>query len=91
MEKIIWKYDCAVNDVVTIEMPVGAEILTVQSQHGNPRIWALVDPNNSTEKRYFEMFGTGHPINCDGGITKKYIGSFQLYDGDLIFHLFETI
>jgi hypothetical protein len=31
--------------------------------------------------------GTGHPIESDA----KYVGSFQLKDGDFIFHLFEPV
>ena len=91
MKKSIWKFTVDVNDIVKLSMPKGAEILTVQTQHEIPRIWALVDPENEKEKRYFEIFGTGHPIPIDMGIERKYINTFQLEEGRLVFHLFERI
>lgn len=42
------------------------------------------------EKRYFEIFETGHPINYKG-TNKKYIGTYQLQDGALVFHVFEYL
>jgi hypothetical protein len=75
----------------TLEMPKDAEILTVQTQNEKPCIWALVNPENDKELRYFEVYGTGHGIHYDMGIERKYINTFQLDDGSLVFHLFERI
>ena len=72
-------------------MPKGAEILTVQTQNDTPCIWALVDPDSETETRHFEVYGTGHDIHCDMGIERKYINTFQIQYGLLVFHLFERI
>lgn len=87
MEKEIWKYEISADQTI-IEMPKDAEILSVQVQHEVPRIWALVDPENPIEERVIEIFGTGHKIPCEG-ISRKFIGTFQLYGGSLVFHLFE--
>jgi hypothetical protein len=43
------------------------------------------------EERMFEIFGTGSPIQYDIGTDRKYIGTYQLYGGDLVYHLFEYI
>lgn len=84
MERI-YKYPIPIEDNITIELPEGARVLTVQIQKGKPYIWAKVDPNAPKIKRYFKLFGTGHQISN----TNKYIGTFQIYEGDLVFHLFE--
>ena len=90
MNKTIYKYEIHPSNLV-LELPEGAEILTVQSQHEEAFIWALVNPYNKKAFRYFELFGTGHPVPCDMGINRRYIGTFQLSGGALVFHLFERI
>jgi hypothetical protein len=91
MKKTIWKFQFEVADIFVIEMPKDAEILTIQSQNGNPCMWALVNPEEEKEERHFEMYGTGHDIYYDMGVDRQYIGSFQMLSGDLIFHIFERI
>jgi hypothetical protein len=89
MKKTIWKFAFEIGDEIVIEMPKGAEILTVQVQSGLAFIWALVDPGAEKENRYFDLYGTGHLI--DMSIERWYIGTFQLYQGALVFHLFGRI
>ena len=89
MEMTIWKFELETTDKQTIEMPVDSEILTVQTQNGEPCLWALVDPAAEKETRTFEVFGTGHTLHYDMGITKDYIGTYQLNSGALVFHVFE--
>jgi len=90
MEKRIWKYQLEVVDVQNILMPKGAEILTIQVQYGEPCLWALVDPKEEVEKRTIEIFGTGNPISVDMEM-RKYISTFNLLDGGLVFHAFENM
>ena len=87
--KTIHKYPLTMADIQTVEMPSGAEILTVQTQVATPCIWALVDTDNPVEEHSFAIFGTGHPIHEDIWVRHKYISTFQLSDGKFIFHLFE--
>jgi hypothetical protein len=68
------------------KLPKDARILDVQVQNECPCMWALVNPNNETEYRRFYIYGTGHPMPDKLG---DFIGTFQLHDGALIFHLFE--
>lgn len=91
MNKVIWKFQLEVQDKQFISLPEGAEILSVQTQDYIPCIWVLVNPNNPTEERCFEIFGTGHNIYCDMGIDRKFIGTFQMQSGKLVFHLFERL
>lgn len=44
MSERIWKFKFPINDNVCIDMPIGAEILTVQTQNNTPCIWAIVNP-----------------------------------------------
>lgn len=80
--KSIWKY--VLQPECVIDMPKGAKCLTVQMQHGQPMMWALVDPTAPREDRHFIVLGTGH-----GGEVEYsgYVGTWQ--DGSLVFHLFE--
>lgn len=91
MIKVIWKYDWKYElkhkGIQKIEMPIDAEILTVQMQMDCLVLWALVNSENKTEERTFEIFGTGIHISKD--IPRKYIGTFQTQGGYLVFHVFE--
>ena len=89
MKKQIWKFGI-IPSQKTIEMPKGAKVLSVQMQNDIPCIWVLVDPKADKTKRTFEIFGTGHDIECDG-ISREFIGTFQMHSGSLVFHLFERI
>lgn len=83
----VFKYAAPVADDVSIEMPVGAEVLCVQVQGDGPQIWARVDPSATpTITRRFVWVGTGHPADRCG----RYIGTVQSMDGALVFHLFEA-
>lgn len=87
MASIIYKYPFPVRDNVTIPIHEGAKILTVQVQHGQPCIWALVDTQRPMVNREFRIYGTGHPF--DPGWYGTYVGTFQVYGGDLVFHVFD--
>lgn len=89
MEKQIWKYELNTHSQQTIKMPKGAEILTVQNQIGIPCIWALVDPKAEMEDIIIETSGTGQAIGYDMGTSRKYIGTYQMAGGNLIFHVFQ--
>ena len=83
MAKQIWKY--SLENI--IEMPKGAEILTIDIQNGqmfNAQMWVKVDTENEMEKRMFEVIGTGQ--NFDD-TNKKYIGTYQ--EGPFVWHVFE--
>jgi hypothetical protein len=82
MSKVIYKYEV---DTIVV-MPIGAEILTVQLQHGTPWIWALVDRNNQLEERNFDIRGTGYEIE---DINSKYIATYQ--EGPFVWHVFEIL
>ena len=83
--KTIWKYELETTDKQTVKMPYGAKILTVQIQNETPCLWCLVVPNYILEEREIQIIGTGHDINDLGG---EYIGTYQLREGNLVFHVY---
>ena len=90
MPQKIWKYPINTHDVnFVLEIPEGGKPLYFEVQKEIPTLWVLVNPEHKFEKRYFRIVGTGDIIEEDD--TLKYIGTIQMADGDLIFHLFERL
>jgi hypothetical protein len=93
MQKTIWKFTIPKpkhdSPVVSIKMPVNAEILTVQMQNDIPQIWAECNPKAEREERQFVVMGTGWPnaevVDLDEDFT--YIGTVQ--DGAFVWHIYE--
>lgn len=86
---VVYKYKLKKVGETVLEMPVGAEVLCLQLQYGEPVIWALVDKDAPTMLRKFQFYATGEPLIPP--MTKaNYIGTCQVARGELIFHLFET-
>ena len=83
----IWKQTIETTDVQRVEMPIDAEILTVQEQNGNINIWFKVDTEKQKALREIFVFGTGNPIPKNNA---KYIGTYQLMNGALVFHVFDN-
>ncbi len=87
----IWKYPLPVRyEPVALYMPVGAYILTAQTQGNKPTLWVQVPINSKemkTERRYFAIKGSGqeyltqyHPYKGPGSLTgvfPNYIGTCQ--------------
>jgi hypothetical protein len=89
MEQRIYKYHLPTPIIPVdfdLNLPIDAQILTVQTQKGVPCIWAIVNPSNPSENKLFCYRGTGQLLSGDEG---KYIGTFQIENSDLVFHLFE--
>jgi len=84
----IWKFPLQTINAQEIKMPVGAEILTVQVQNDEPYLWARVDTDAFAGSRQIAIHGTGHELSA---LTRKYIGTYQLSGGALVFHVFESL
>jgi len=82
----VYKYPLTFGDWVSVPMPEGAEVLCVQIQHDEPFLWARVTPENPPALRHFRIAGTGHDLGSNVG---RYVGTFQMHDGDLVMHVFE--
>lgn len=77
----VWKFPVE----KSIEVPIGAEILSLQMQDSRPCLWMLCDTDAPKETRFFLFVGTGHSIEFEG----NYIGTLQT-SGGLVWHLFEV-
>lgn len=84
----IWKYPLYPN--TSIEMPAGAQILSVHEQGGEIAIWAKVDTTQPMERRHFEIYGTGHVIPAGLAEELTYLGTAHLHRGSLVLHAFEA-
>lgn len=85
----VLKYPFPLADRVTLEMPCGAEILTVAIQNGLFCLWARVDvgdPEAMVEiSRDFRVFGTGQVWREE---VYEYVGT--VFDGGFVWHVFEV-
>ena len=87
--KTIYKYPVLpIDDEIKMMIHEGAEYLCVQTQQGIPCLWALVDLEKPLAEKWFCIRGTGCPFKGNEG---KYISTFQLYGGSLVFHIFEKL
>lgn len=88
--KTIWKFPLHIVDTVEIQMPRGAEILSVATQFGTPCIWATVDPAAPVVTRRLYVRGTGHALRAADGAGVRFVGTFFMHNGGLVFHLFDA-
>jgi hypothetical protein len=85
----IWKFPLPVQDYSIIEMPEGSIPLAVQIQGQSPCLWVQVpDDTADLVPRRFAIHGTGHPMHQSG---YRYISTFQMHGGALVFHAFEIV
>ena len=87
----IWKFRLKVQDRQDVDMQEGSKILTVQTQHNEPCLWAMVPvegENVAKETRKIVMTGTGQEFDAT---DLEYLGSYQLNDGMFVGHVFEDV
>ena len=85
--KTIWKLELQPNRLQAIPIPVGGQILTVQTKGNDaPLMWVLVDPDMPLQDRFLGIYTTNTAVPDDPG---RYVATFQIMDGMLEFHLFE--
>lgn len=89
MSVAVWNYPVPVEDSFSLLMPLGARPLTVQLQRGRPCLWALVNPDEPKVAHHFVLCGTGRERDIPAG-SMRHVGTFQLSEGDLVFHLFSV-
>ena len=86
----IYKYELEVVDDQVLMLPLGAQILTVQLQYGKPVLWAVVDlPKRALLPVTIKTYGTGIATH-DNLDRADYVGTYQLNEGHLVFHVFSN-
>lgn len=66
-----------------------ARILSVQMQHGECQLWAIVDKDAPRVTRRIEVLPTGAVVENEADLA--FLGTVQVDGGGLIFHVFERI
>lgn len=87
--KTVYKYELAVTEEQICVMPIGAKILSIQTQNEQICLWALVD----TEQKEFEARGIvikGTGYNLSEYEHLEYIGTGQMAEGNFVYHCFEN-
>lgn len=86
----VYKYPFEIADIVTVEMPRHAQILSIQCQNNVPTIWARVDIENGLEQRRFHIFGTGQEMSHNDWQTGwHYLATIQ--QDVFVWHIFEAV
>lgn len=86
----IFKFELYLLSRQVISIPIGANILDVQTQNEKICFWAMVDEKSKTELRTIDVIGTGQafrPINPDQ--SRKHLGSVQ--HSGMVWHIFEIV
>ncbi|KKK90993.1 hypothetical protein LCGC14_2717450 [marine sediment metagenome] len=83
----IWKVPLEITDEQKIALPKGARILSVQAQADVLCLWALIDPDATPRDFTIRIFGTGHP--ADDAVGLEFIGTTQMLDSALVWHVFK--
>jgi hypothetical protein len=86
----IYKYPIPMTSKFSLSLPKDSKILTFQAQNNISCIWFSFPANTNEEIfRKFEIYGTGDDIISPYNL--EYIGTVQLADGKLVWHLFEDL
>jgi len=81
----IYKFPLQLSSRQRVALPRGAEVLTVQYQHGSLFAWAMVDEAAAEELMTFLIFGTGEFLPVNPG---QYLGTVQQNSGQFVWHVF---
>lgn len=87
--RLIWKYPLDIKDEQVVDLPINAQLLSVQEQNGQIVLWAIVEPNRVTEEIKVRIYGTGHPLAVQDDLF-SYLGTVQTSGGSLVWHVFFT-
>ena len=85
--KRIFKYELIVANHSKLCLPVGAKILSVQSQRDRVCLWAVVDEcQKDLCLLDIFMYATGQNVSDKDLADKRFVGTVQL--GELVYHVF---
>lgn len=89
----IYKYPLITTDVQTIKVPglVGAsgfkeQVLKIDSQRNIPCLWCLVDDEEPEQEITLVIVGTGNPMPFMS--KDDYLGSYMVFEGEFVGHIF---
>lgn len=86
-KKAVYKFELVSNGI--IQMPIGAEVVSVTFQFDQLFLWAIVDTLALKEERYFFVQKTGQEFLNDP--LFKYVGTAHHKSGYWVIHVFEKL
>lgn len=75
------------NNPLSIQLPIGAEMLTVAIQNNLTYLWYRCAPDDPLTERHIYCVGTGHL--APNKINGKYLSTILYLDGALVMHFFD--
>ncbi len=90
--KRIFKYQLTNDGFQTIQMPLGAQILSVVMQRGVITLYAIIEDTEIMEPREFAVWGTGWCIEDDLD-DFKFLATLEhdAFGVSLVWHVFEKL
>lgn len=89
--KTIWKFPIEGN-VANIQMPLGAKLLAIKSQHNKLQVWAYVDTEEKNkEVRKIIVFKTGTQDYPEDDQCFHYIDTILIDNDATVCHVFEQV
>lgn len=88
--RTVWKFPLSLDGPTVILVPSTALVIlaALDPLTGAPAIWLELDPESPRKERRFVIYGTGHPIEGDGGYPSDlHVGS--AIDGQFVWHIYE--
>ena len=87
--KTIYKYKVKQEEVVDVEMPAGARILTAKALGAHVWVWAIVNTDvKEREIRRIAVLKTGQELTVNDDLL-LHIETVQFGEGELVLHVFE--
>jgi hypothetical protein len=86
MPTAIWKVKLEVTDVQPLLLPP-CKFLSVATQHDSVCIWFLV-PDTDAKRVLRNVYIVSTGQSCNFVLDKQFVGTFQMFGGNLIFHVF---
>lgn len=88
--KTIYEYEIMTYGIETITMPKDANIISVQAQNNQVRLWVETDTNCvESINVVFHMITTGSYI--PDYVELEYLGTVVLDDGGFVVHIYKQI
>lgn len=81
---IIYKYELEIRENQWVDLPYGAQLLSVGEQNGKLFVWARVDRERQGDAILFRIYGTGLLFELDPG---RFLGTVQMQNG-LVWHVY---
>lgn len=89
MTRQIWEYALRLRlrmtDAQDLQMPAGAQVLSVGDKHETVCVWALVDVHAPMITHRIYIRGSSHSLS---GVEGRYIGTV-VQEGGLVWHVFD--